>query len=119
MHRIDTPDAVANLFSDGDPPNGIPATYIDAAWANAVQENIVRVILLAGIGLVKGTHTQLYDAILSLIVAAITAHEADPDPHPQYLLDADLVTAAAAHFVRYSAAQALTTAQQAQARDNI
>ena len=34
MHRIDTPDAVANLFSDGDPPNGIPATYIDAAWAN-------------------------------------------------------------------------------------
>lgn len=70
MHRIDGPGAAAgNLFTEGNPSLSIPATVVTDDWANDVQEEIVNVILDQGISLVKGTQTQLLDAIKSLIAA--------------------------------------------------
>lgn len=90
VHRIDTPDAAAGgLFTDGDPSVPIPATSIDADWANAIQEEIANVILAAGIGLIKLDNTQLLDAIIWIVQAGITAHEAAADPHPGYLTQAE------------------------------
>ncbi len=63
MHRTDAPGNVGGMFSAGDPANGILPTVLDEDWHNAVQENIVQLILGAGIALVKGDHTQLMDAV--------------------------------------------------------
>jgi len=63
MHRTDADANVANQFSDGDPAVPRQGTLIDAAWSNAVQEEIVGVIADAGIPLVKGTWTQLLSAL--------------------------------------------------------
>lgn len=68
MHRIDTSTATEdNLYTDGDPAGGIPATVVDAAALNDMQENICLVIEAAGITLTKGDGTQLAEAILALI----------------------------------------------------
>ena len=67
MHRIDGPGHSNNLFTEGDPTQAIPATVVTDDWANAVQEEIVQVILGAGITLNKPVNTQLRDAINLLI----------------------------------------------------
>lgn len=69
MHRIDADAHVSNQFSDGDAGIGQPGTKMDAAWANAVQEEIANAITDAGIALVKGTNTQLAAAIASRFAA--------------------------------------------------
>lgn len=69
MHRIDTSGHVLNRFSTGNPAIGQLATRLGADWPNDVQENICYVIEQVGVALVKGDHTQLYDAILALIIA--------------------------------------------------
>lgn len=67
MHRIDAAGfAAGNLFTDGNPATGTPATVVDAAFLNDVQENLVAVILAAGIALVKGDYNQLLNAIKAL-----------------------------------------------------
>lgn len=69
-HRIDTPRAtVGGLFDPGDPGVGVRPTALDADWCNMVQEEIVQVILAAGIALAKGTNTQLLAALQALIAA--------------------------------------------------
>jgi len=70
MHRIDTDGSVNALFSDGSPQTGQASTLVDAAWLNAVQEALVDAILFAGIGLIKGDHTQLRQAIIALAAGA-------------------------------------------------
>jgi hypothetical protein len=66
MHRIDAAGfAAGNLFTDGNPSTGTPATVVDAAWLNDVQENIVGLIAAAGIALSKGDYTQLLTALRS------------------------------------------------------
>jgi hypothetical protein len=68
MHRIDSPGAtVGNLFTEGNPSLGVPATEVSDDWLNDVQEEIVNVIEDAGITLVKGTQDQLLDAIKLII----------------------------------------------------
>lgn len=64
MHYIDTSTAVGGLFVD--PAVGQPPTVVDAAWANAVQLELLNVIQHAGISPTKGVNTQLRDAILAL-----------------------------------------------------
>jgi hypothetical protein len=71
MHRIDTDGNVSGMFSDGDPPHGVQATVVDDDWLNDVQENIVAVVLAGGLSLIKGTYTQLRDAISAMISAAM------------------------------------------------
>lgn len=70
MHRIDGAGATAqNLFTEGDPTQGVPATTVTGAWLNAVQEEIANVIEGAGLELDKPDNTQLHAAILALIAA--------------------------------------------------
>jgi|GEM_PF-3060040 len=70
MHRIDTAGNVAGLFANPDPFTGQIPVVLDGDWLNDQQENIVYVITEAGIALVKGDHTQLYNAIQALVAAA-------------------------------------------------
>jgi hypothetical protein len=54
MHRTEGSNNLANLFTDGP-----PGTTLDAAWCNAVQEEIVNVIENAGLSLLTaGTDTR-------------------------------------------------------------
>ena len=70
MHRIDAPGfAPGNLWTEGVPSSSIPATTVGAEFQNDLQEEIVNTILGVGITLVKGTQTQLRDAI-ALMVAS-------------------------------------------------
>lgn len=68
MHRIDGPAAApGNLFTEGDPGVGTPATVMTDDWANAVQEELCNVITGAGIALSKPSNTQLLAAINVLL----------------------------------------------------
>ena len=68
MHRIDAPGfAPGNLFTEGNPGLGIPASEVSDDWLNDVQEELVTVIEDAGITLVKGTQDQLKLAIQDMI----------------------------------------------------
>ena len=70
MHRINTSGSVSGAFNDGNPAIGQQATVVDAAWLNSVQEEIVAVIV--GAGLVLGNHDhQLYDALTALIAGVV------------------------------------------------
>lgn len=70
MHRIDGAGATTqNLFTEGDPTQGVPATTVTGAWLNAVQEEVANVIEGAGMTLAKGDNTQLHAAIVELIAA--------------------------------------------------
>lgn len=78
MHRIDgegaTPD---NKFTEGNPSTGAIATEVTADWANAVQEEIIAVLVAAGIVPAKADNGQLLEAIQSLIAGGGTAVTAD------------------------------------------
>ena len=64
MHRIDSSSAtVDNLFTEGNPVTGTPATVVTDDWLNDVQENIAAFIESRGIALVKGDYNQLSQAI--------------------------------------------------------
>jgi len=71
MHRIDTSGNVDNRFHPGNPATGQQATLVDQDWLNAVQEEIVNVILAANLDLEKGTNDQLADAIVALIAGVV------------------------------------------------
>lgn len=69
MFRIDSPGAtIANLFTEGNPALGIPATEVSADWLNdTVQEELINVVEnLAGITLNKADNTQLGQALIYL-----------------------------------------------------
>lgn len=79
MHRIDAPGfASGNLFTEGNPALGVPATEISDDWANDVQEELCTVIENAGIVLAKGTQNQLYNAILGMIGLGGSQIKLDP-----------------------------------------
>lgn len=71
MHRIDTSGNVGNRFHPGNPATGQQATLVDQHWLNAVQEEIVSVILEANIALEKGNNRQLADAIVALVAGVV------------------------------------------------
>ena len=84
MHRIDNATAVAALpapaalgtpgfFTGGNKPTGLAATRVDDDWCNSVQEEIVNVVLGAGMQLSKVSNTQLYEAMQAI------AYGANPD----------------------------------------
>lgn len=80
MYRIDNDTAISTLptpeaegvnpdyyFTKGNPSLGVPATVVDADWANAVQEEICGVIEGAGLTLDKTSQSQLLAAIKLII----------------------------------------------------
>jgi len=67
MHRIDGPGAtVDNKFTDGDPVGGVQATMVTDDWLNDVQENIMSVLVAAGVAPTKGRAADLLDSIKAL-----------------------------------------------------
>jgi hypothetical protein len=74
MHRIDSAGATAgNLWTEGNPDTGTPATEISADWMNAVQEEIIGVLTEAGVTPNKANNTQLIAAIIAIIDERIAA----------------------------------------------
>lgn len=69
MHKIDTPGSVSGQFTMGNPlaTPVQPATQFDADWCNAIQNEIVNVILAAGATLDKSSNVQLVLAIQTLV----------------------------------------------------
>lgn len=67
MHKIDTPNANNNQFIDQDTANGIVGTSASAAWLNAIQDEIINVLIVAGIKPNKATNDQLTKAIQLII----------------------------------------------------
>lgn len=65
MHRTDADSNVSNRFDPGDPLVPRLPTQIDAAWLNAVQEELANVITADGTALIKGTWTQLLGAVVT------------------------------------------------------
>ncbi|WP_052742277.1 hypothetical protein [Pseudomonas frederiksbergensis] len=69
MHRIDGPGAtVDNLFTEGDPVGGVPATVVTDDWLNDVQENIMAVIAAGGITPTKGRAADLLDSLKGRLI---------------------------------------------------
>jgi len=67
-HRIDTTGSTDDgKFDDGDPAAGEIGTVVNDDWLNMVQEEIINVVLEAGITLDKSKMDQLKNAILQLI----------------------------------------------------
>lgn len=78
MHRIDGPGATAeNLFTEGDPTQGVPATNVTGAWLNTIQEEIASVVEGASLPLLKANNHQLKEAIY--IIAGLAAGWATGD----------------------------------------
>lgn len=82
MHRIDHATAVAEqpaqtapgtpgYFSEGNPALGAQATVVTKDWANAIQEEVAHVIEAAGVELDKTDNSQLYAAVMALILANV------------------------------------------------
>ena len=92
MYRIDNNSAVPNAsgvpapavvgpkingyFTGGNPGGGIPATIVDADWANAIQEEIGGVIEAGGFTLSKTDRTQLQQAIRAIAGKSIQVFNA-------------------------------------------
>lgn len=71
MHRIDGAGAApGNLFTEGNPTAGTPATVVTDDWLNAIQEEIIGVLTAASIAPNKANNGQLAAAISALISAA-------------------------------------------------
>lgn len=70
MHRTDAEGNVNSKFDPGNPATGQKATRIDAAFLNAVQEEIATVIESANLQLDKSKSDQLYEAIIALIAGS-------------------------------------------------
>ena len=66
MHRIDADGNVDNRFSDGNPQTGTPATVVDAAWLNGVQEDLLSAIEAVGQDAAKGNYAQVMAAVQAL-----------------------------------------------------
>ncbi len=68
MHRNDHATATTeDLFTEGDPQQGTPATVVTAAFLNAVQEELCNLVEEAGLTLDEADHTQVFDAIKTLM----------------------------------------------------
>ena len=71
MHRIDGPSATpGNLFTEGSPAGGVPATVVSGDWLNDVQEELMTLLTTAGIAPVKGVRNQVYLALQQLFVSS-------------------------------------------------
>lgn len=82
MHRVDTSTAVATMpapgaagtpgyFTEGNPLSGTPATIPGQAWLNAIQEELVAILVAAGISPSKTNNAQVLAAIQALIAEAV------------------------------------------------
>lgn len=66
MQRIDTATAIDEMFTDGNPETGRKATQFNAAWCNAVQEEIANAVEKNGEVLDPKDSSQLFRATSQL-----------------------------------------------------
>lgn len=67
MKRTNAAGNASNLFTDGNPSTGVPATVVEMTWLNAVQEEIAKAIEGAGLTLDGlSTGAQLVQAIQAI-----------------------------------------------------
>lgn len=69
MHRTEGTNAQVDALGRNKFVNGPPGTTVDAAWLNSIQEEIAKVIEMAGLSLATrntDTRTQLWEAIQRL-----------------------------------------------------
>lgn len=76
MHRIDTPTAQVdkfgagkNGFAAGNPQTGTPATDLDEAFFDMLQEELAAVVESSGAALDKTKHNQLLTALKALLLS--------------------------------------------------
>lgn len=93
MDRIDTATKAEDLFGagkhgfkDGDLPNAIVATRLDAEWFNAQQEEKMSIIEGAGVAPAAGNYTQLRQALKRLFGGNVTTVNSANSP---FVLTAD------------------------------
>lgn len=67
MHKIDHPTAQDGQFVEGNPATATPSTVVAAAWANAVQNELINFIVSRGIDLDKADNNQLTKALHDLL----------------------------------------------------
>ncbi|MGH8426392.1 MAG: hypothetical protein ACRES7_00205 [Gammaproteobacteria bacterium] len=67
----DTVGLVAGKFSDGDPTSGIPASRWPSETADAIMDELIAVIVQGGLTPAEATLTQVRDAILAIVTAAL------------------------------------------------
>ena len=67
MQRTAAPANDSGRYTEGNPSRGIPATVVGAVEMNLIQEEIVNVVLDAGITLDDATEDQLLAAIRVII----------------------------------------------------
>lgn len=94
MKRIDNATAtVDDLFTDGNPGTGTPATIVDAEWLNVLQEEVAEVIEQASISLDQtgADTTQLYDAVIALIAAAAISAASNAEAFAGSITDKSIV----------------------------
>jgi len=68
MFRIDSAGATQqNMFTAGDPAQGIPATEVSDVWLNAIQEELANVVEKSGLALNKADSNQLAKGLAILV----------------------------------------------------
>lgn len=67
MKRTNADGHAANLFTDGNPGTGVPATVVDSSWLNNVQEELVSILTAAGVALDGGVYDQVLTSIKKLV----------------------------------------------------
>lgn len=84
MHRIDTSTAQKdkfgagkNGFTEGNPQTGTPATALNSAFFDTIQEEIAGVVESTGVALNESNNSQLNTAIRKIITDAITGEEGE------------------------------------------
>lgn len=82
MFQIDTSTAVAveptpgtpgtpGYFTDGNPATNTPATIVSSDWFNAITDELLNILIVAGVTPAKATHNQVVTAIQLLISTKI------------------------------------------------
>lgn len=75
MQKIGDSTSTANgakEFTKGQPGTGVDATVITAEWLNAIQRELVNLVLGGGLALVPGDDSQVFKAIQAIQLTAVT-----------------------------------------------
>ncbi len=102
MQRISAPGNSGERFVDEDVARGRIGTMVDAAWLNAVQEELVALVQAGAaidnsIALLpfnpnnEATFNAVRRSVQALINAKSSDHSSAANPHPQYALGLDVV----------------------------
>jgi hypothetical protein len=74
LKRTDSEGHVTNRYTEGNPATGVPATVVGAEEMNNIQEEIVNVVLDAGIALNGAVEDQMLTAIKTIINRGVTQY---------------------------------------------